>query len=68
MKRPTAKHQVELGESCGRVEDRSEQAGGIKDFTRTTESTNLNTWEFTESGPPHRNHDGAGLGLPTHLY
>jgi hypothetical protein len=45
MGRPIAKVQVELGESCGRVGDGSEQAGGSKDTTRKlTESTNLRPW------------------------
>ena len=36
------KHQAEAGESCGRVRDRSEQVGVIKDATRRpTKSTNL---------------------------
>jgi hypothetical protein len=34
MQRPTAKHQAEPEESCGRVEDRIEQAGRVKGITR----------------------------------
>lgn len=34
MQQPTAKHQVELGKSCGRVGDRTEQVRGVKDTTR----------------------------------
>ena len=60
MQRPTAKHQVEPGESCGRVRDRSWQAGGVKDTTRRpTESTNLKSWSLTEPGPPTREHARA---------
>jgi hypothetical protein len=47
--------------------DRSEQAGRIKDTTRFTESTNLGPWGLTESGPPTREHAGAGPRLSTHL-
>jgi hypothetical protein len=49
MQRPTAKHQSEPGESCGRVGDRSEQVRGVKDMRRRcTESTNLVPWGLTE--------------------
>jgi hypothetical protein len=43
VQRPTAKHQMELGESCrnGRVEDRIVGVKGVKDTTRPTESTHL---------------------------
>lgn len=45
IQKPTAKHQLELGESCGRLGDRSEQARVIKDTTRrSTESTDLGPW------------------------
>jgi hypothetical protein len=61
MQRPTSKHHVELRESCGRMGDRREQAGGVKDTTRRlTESTNLGLWGLTEPGLPTREHAGAG--------
>jgi hypothetical protein len=34
MKIPTTKQFVELRECCERVEDRSEQVGGVKNITR----------------------------------
>jgi hypothetical protein len=34
IQRPIAKHQVKLRVPCGRVEDRIEQAGRVKDTTR----------------------------------
>jgi hypothetical protein len=33
MQKPIAKHQAELGESCGRVGDGIEKAAGVKDTT-----------------------------------
>ena len=61
MQRPTGKHHVELRESCGRMGDRREQAGGVKDTTRRpTVSTNLGLWGLTEPGLPTREHAGAG--------
>jgi hypothetical protein len=37
---------MKVWEPCGRVEDRSEQAGGVKNTTRRpTESTNLELWD-----------------------
>jgi hypothetical protein len=42
-----------LGESCRKVGDRIEQAGGAKDITkRPTESTNMGPWGLTETEPP----------------
>ena len=42
--RPIAKYQAELGVSCGKVGDKIERAGGVKDTTRRpTESTNLDS-------------------------
>jgi hypothetical protein len=42
MQKPKAKQMEELGESCGRVEDRIERARGVKNTTRRpTESPNL---------------------------
>ena len=63
-----SQHQAEPGESCGRVQDRSEQVGGVKDITRrSTESTNLRPWGFTEPGPPTSKHAGTGPRLPTYM-
>ena len=60
MQRPTAKHQAELKESCGRVGDRIERAGEVKDITRRpTESSNLDPWGLTETEPPTKEHAGA---------
>lgn len=36
MQRPTAKYQVEIGESCGRGVKIIEQAGGVKNNTIKT--------------------------------
>lgn len=64
MQRPTAKHQVELGESCGNVGDRSGQTRGVKDITRRpTQSANLGPWELTETEAPTKEHvSGLDLG------
>jgi hypothetical protein len=65
--RPTAKCQTELRESFGRVGDRTERAGGVKDTTRKpTESTKLSPWGLTETEPPTREHTGAAPRLPTY--
>jgi hypothetical protein len=69
MQRHTFKHQVELGESCGRVGGRIEQAGErVKDTTRRpTESTNLSPGGLTETEPPTKEHAGDGPRPPTHF-
>ena len=68
MQRPTAKHQEELGESCERVRDKTEQARGVKDTTRRpTESTNLDPEELTESELPTKEHAGAESRTPNIL-
>jgi hypothetical protein len=68
IQRPTAKYQAELGESYGRVGDRSEQTRGVKDtIIRPTETTNLGAWGLTEPGPPTREHAGAEPRTPKHL-
>ena len=54
-------------ESCRRVEDRREQVGEVKDTRRSTESTNLGPWGFTEPGPPTSKHAGTESRLPTYL-
>jgi hypothetical protein len=47
MQSPTAKHQAELYESCGRVRDRTE---GTEGFLRSRKkSTNLVPWGLTET-------------------
>jgi hypothetical protein len=38
MQRSTAKHQTEPEESCGRVQDKSEQAGEVKDTIEDLQS------------------------------
>jgi hypothetical protein len=68
MQRPTAQHHVVLGESCGRVRDRIEQAGEVKSTTRApTESASLGPWEITETEPLTKEHAGAGPSPPSHL-
>jgi hypothetical protein len=60
MQKPTAKHQMELGEFYGRLR-RTEGPEEVRDFTgRPTESTNLDTWGLPETEPPTR---GQTLGL-----
>ena len=67
MQRLTAKHQVESGESRGRVGDRSEKVGRVKDTPRRlTEIIHLAPWGLTEPGPPTREHEGAGPRPPTY--
>jgi hypothetical protein len=45
-----------------------ERAGEIKDTTRRpTESTNLDPWGFTETGPPAKEHAEAGPRPLIHL-
>ena len=69
MQRHTFKHQVELGESCGRVGGRIEQAGErVKDTTRRpTESTNLSPWVLTETEPPNKEHAVGGPRSSTYM-
>ena len=65
---PTAEHQAHLGESCGRVRDRTEQARGVKDtMRRPTESTTLGPWELKETGPSAKEHAETGPIPSTHL-
>jgi hypothetical protein len=59
MQRPTAKHQVESGESCGRVGDRSVQVKEIK-YTAGRHSQLTQGHGGTEPGPLTREHAGAG--------
>ena len=67
MQRPTAKHQAELKESCGRVGDRIKGAGEVKDTTtRPTELTNLGPWGLIETEPPTKIMQELYLD-PTHL-
>jgi hypothetical protein len=40
MQRPTAKHQAELHECCGRVGDRIEQTGGGQGYHKKTYRVN----------------------------
>jgi hypothetical protein len=60
----TAKHKVQPEKSSGRVGERSEQVGGVKDTTRcSTESTNLGPWGLTVPGPPTMVHANVQFGL-----
>jgi hypothetical protein len=69
MQRPTAKHQAKLkGVLCGRRGNRIKLARGVKDTTRHTRSTNLGPWGLTEPGPPTKEHAGARLRAPSHLW
>jgi hypothetical protein len=53
MKRPTAKHWMELGESYGRVRGRIERTEGNRNSTRRpTVSSNLDPWGLSETEPP----------------
>jgi hypothetical protein len=68
MQRPTAKHQAEPGESCGRIGDRSDQVRGVKGSTgRPTESTILGPWRLTNPETPTREYAWAGPRPPTYL-
>jgi hypothetical protein len=59
----TAKHQMELGESNGRVRGRIEGARMVKSTTkRPTEPTYLGPWELTEVEPSPKEHYGLDLG------
>lgn len=51
MQRPSVKQQAEVRESCGRVEKRTEGAGGVEDTRRLTELTNLGPQRLTETEP-----------------
>jgi hypothetical protein len=64
MQRLTVKHQAELGESCGRVGDKIEQARVVKD---TKVTPNLILWGLTETKSSNKEHAGAEHRLPTHL-
>jgi hypothetical protein len=59
MQRPTAKHQMKLRESCERLVNRIEGAGGVKDSKRPTELTNLGSWWPTEIKLPVKEHSEA---------
>jgi hypothetical protein len=68
MQRPTAKYQMELRESCGRMGDRFEGTGGVMGTTRkSTESTKPGLWGLTEIEPPTKKHAGARPQTPTYL-
>lgn len=70
MQQPTAKHQVELGKSCGRVGDRTEQVRGVKDTTRFRVNSPGTTGAgggITEAELPTKEHAGGGPRPPTHL-
>ena len=54
-----------LHESCGRVRDRIEQAGWVKDIIRPTESTKLGPWGLTETEPQSKEHSGIRPRPPT---
>jgi hypothetical protein len=58
VQRPTAKHQAEFRESCGKVGDRTNWARGPR---RPTESTNLSPERFTEAETPTKSMQELGL-------
>ena len=67
MERPTAKHQAELGDSCGRGRGRIVKVRGNKDITRKpTESANLGPQGLTETELTIRSLHGSNLD-PLHI-
>ena len=53
--------------SCGRVRDRIERDGGVKDTTRPTETNNLDPWGPTETESLTKEHAEAGPMSPSHI-
>jgi hypothetical protein len=65
---PTAKYQIDLHKSSGRLGDRSEQASGVRGTTgRPTESNNLSPWRLSETEPPIKEHAQDEPRTSTHL-
>ena len=57
---------MEVGDTYGRVVGRSQGQEVDRNLTeRPTESTNLNSWELSESGPPTSEHTWARM-TPSH--
>ena len=68
IQRPTAKHQTELGKSCGRVGGRTEGPKEDRDSTeRPIESNNLDPWGLPETEPPTKEGAWARHGSTTHM-
>jgi hypothetical protein len=69
MQRPTAKHQAKLGESCRRVQGRTERPEGsrIPQEDLQGQLTSLSPWDLTGTEPPTKEHAGAGAKPPTRL-
>jgi hypothetical protein len=67
MQIPTAKHEVELGQSYGRVGGKIEEDRGVKiTWRRSTESTKLAQRGLTETQPKNKELAGAGPRPLTH--
>jgi hypothetical protein len=65
MQRPTANHQADFVETCGRVRGRIEGTGVVKDTTkRLTEPTNLGPWGLMETEPSTKKHAWTGPRSP----
>jgi hypothetical protein len=67
MQTPTGRHQMELGESCGRVGHSIEQAGASR--TPQEDLWSQLTWVHgsSQSLSHQPEHAGAGPSPPTHL-
>ena len=68
MQISTAKHWAEVGDSYGGVEGRIAGPNGERNSTgRPTESSNLDSWEFSETESPIKEHAQAGPRPPAHM-
>ena len=66
MQRPTAKHWMELGESCGRGGGRTEKTRGVMDVTRKPTLSYPGLWgSWRQNHQPGSRH-GMNLG-PLHM-
>lgn len=67
MSSPTAKHEVEVKKSCGRLRVMIEGTGGVKNtIRRRTETNNLGPWGLTETEPQTKEHSWTDLA-PLHI-
>lgn len=66
MQRCTAKYQLELTETCRRIRERTEGAGGFKGTARgLEESTTLVPLVPTETKPLTKEHSYTGPSIPS---
>jgi hypothetical protein len=66
MQRPTAKHDIELRDSCERVGGRIRGSEEDRDSTgRPTESTNLGPWRLPETELTTKGHTQDGSRIPS---